>query len=131
MNDFSLKDAVHSALNTRNYTFSGRIRRSVFGVHILFYLLLNYVLYLLLRIAEHSVFETYIGILFAMVFIACYFNFFSLSWRRLHDTGKSGALTLLMFIPFIGIIVLAIFYCQDSQPEENRYGRNPKELSTE
>ena len=46
--------------------------------------------------------------------------------RRLHDTGRSGAWYLLNFLPF-GFIVLLIFACQDSGPN-NKYGPNPKAL---
>jgi uncharacterized membrane protein YhaH (DUF805 family) len=35
--------------------------------------------------------------------------------RRLHDTGKSGWLQLLLLIPIIGIIVLIVFWVQPSK----------------
>lgn len=47
--------------------------------------------------------------------------------RRLHDTGRSGWFMLLSLIPYIGGIILFIFMVQDSQPEANQYGTNPKE----
>ena len=47
--------------------------------------------------------------------------------RRLHDTGKSGWLALLGFIPFLGALLLLIFTVTDSTPGDNRYGSNPKE----
>ena len=40
--------------------------------------------------------------------------------RRLHDTDRTGWLQLLMFIPFIGWIILVVFEAQESKP--NRYG---------
>ena len=49
--------------------------------------------------------------------------------RRLHDTGRSGWLILLAYIPFvnfIGAIVLLVFMLQDSKPEENKFGPSPK-----
>jgi uncharacterized membrane protein YhaH (DUF805 family) len=42
--------------------------------------------------------------------------------RRLHDIGKSGWWYFLCLIPFIGGIILLIFYCTDGQPEANEYG---------
>lgn len=48
--------------------------------------------------------------------------------RRLHDTDRSGWWQLLAFIPIIGWIVLLVFYCQDSEVGDNRFGSNPKEL---
>ena len=46
--------------------------------------------------------------------------------RRLHDTNRSGWWFLIGLIPFIGAIVLIVFMVQDSQPNENQYGSNPK-----
>jgi uncharacterized membrane protein YhaH (DUF805 family) len=48
--------------------------------------------------------------------------------RRLHDIGKSGWWYLLVFIPFIGAIVLLVFFVMDSK-EENLYGPNPKSVN--
>ena len=47
--------------------------------------------------------------------------------RRLHDIGKSGWYYLIAFIPLIGFIVLIIWFCQNSQIGENKWGANPKE----
>lgn len=46
--------------------------------------------------------------------------------RRLHDTNRSGWWMLLGFIPFVGAIVLIVFFATDSQPGPNRFGPNPK-----
>ena len=50
----------------------------------------------------------------------------AVSVRRLHDIGKSGWWFLILLVPFIGAIVLLIFFCLDSQPGGNKYGSNPK-----
>ncbi len=49
--------------------------------------------------------------------------------RRLHDTGKSGWMLLVAFIPIIGFIWLLILLISDSTPGENQYGANPKEVA--
>ncbi len=46
--------------------------------------------------------------------------------RRLHDTGRSGWLQLLMFIPIVGYVLIIIWTVQDSDPGTNEYGPNPK-----
>ncbi|UQZ89204.1 hypothetical protein C4J81_08330 [Deltaproteobacteria bacterium Smac51] len=46
----------------------------------------------------------------------------SLTFRRLHDIGKSGWYLLLGFIPIFGGIIILIFMCLSSQPGENKYG---------
>lgn len=45
--------------------------------------------------------------------------------RRLHDTGRSGWLQFLMLVPCIGSIILIIWFCEDSQGD-NEYGPSPK-----
>ncbi len=42
--------------------------------------------------------------------------------RRLHDTGKSGLWYLICLIPFVGSIVLLIFFLTPGQPTANEYG---------
>ncbi len=84
-----------------------------------------------------------IGILSGVIFFASGVNIIALSWiyilavfipslavavRRLHDTGRSGWWLLLNFIPLIGAIILFVFFVLDTQPGENKYGPNPKEI---
>lgn len=45
--------------------------------------------------------------------------------RRLHDIGKSGWWYLMIFVPLVGSILLIVWFCQDSGPD-NQWGRNPK-----
>ncbi|HEY0770786.1 MAG TPA: DUF805 domain-containing protein [Sphingobacteriaceae bacterium] len=47
--------------------------------------------------------------------------------RRLHDVGKSGWMTLIIFIPIIGAIWLLVLLFTDSMPGTNEYGPNPKD----
>ena len=51
--------------------------------------------------------------------------------RRLHDTDRSGWWILISLIPLIGVIVLFVFICLDSQPGTNRFGANPKEAASQ
>lgn len=45
----------------------------------------------------------------------------AMSVRRLHDINKSGWFYLLSFIPFVGSIILFIFYCLPAVNEGNNY----------
>ncbi len=45
--------------------------------------------------------------------------------RRLHDIGRSGWWLLLVFT-IIGIVVLLVWHCTDSEPGSNKWGPNPK-----
>jgi|HubBroStandDraft_2_1064218.scaffolds.fasta_scaffold10603_5 uncharacterized membrane protein YhaH (DUF805 family) len=46
--------------------------------------------------------------------------------RRLHDTGRSSWWFWISLIPLFGPVSMLIFTLQESQPDENRYGPNPK-----
>jgi len=50
----------------------------------------------------------------------------AVSARRLHDIGRTAWWLLLGLIPLLGGIVLLVFFVQDSQAVENRFGPNPK-----
>jgi uncharacterized membrane protein YhaH (DUF805 family) len=45
--------------------------------------------------------------------------------RRLHDTGKSGLLALLMLIPIIGAIILIVMCIPEGDTAANEYGPPP------
>ena len=61
--------------------------------------------------------------------IAIMMPYLSVTIRRLHDTNRSGWWTLVALIPLVGPFVFLYFLVQDSQPRENRYGPNPKEVT--
>lgn len=45
----------------------------------------------------------------------------ALNVRRLHDTGRSWVYLLFGLIPIAGVIILIVFYCQDSDGD-NKWG---------
>ena len=45
--------------------------------------------------------------------------------RRLHDIGKSGWWYLMILVPIVGPILLIVWFCEDSGPD-NQWGRSPK-----
>ncbi len=49
--------------------------------------------------------------------------------RRLHDTGRTGWWVLISLVPCLGLIILLVFMCLDSEPGRNMYGENPKGVS--
>jgi uncharacterized membrane protein YhaH (DUF805 family) len=46
--------------------------------------------------------------------------------RRLHDTDKSGWFVLLGLIPFVGFIILIVFYAMEGTTGPNNYGAGPE-----
>ena len=65
---------------------------------------------------------TIIGIIISLIILV---PSISVTVRRLHDTGKPWTYMLVGLIPFIGIILLIVQYCQPSA-FDNRWGPAPK-----
>lgn len=105
----------------KNYaTFQGRARRKEYWM----FFLINFIITILLEIlaAASGVFL----VLFVLYAIAIILPSLAVGARRLHDTGRSGWWQLLSLIPFVGGIVLIIFFCLNSKEGNNKYGSNPK-----
>jgi uncharacterized membrane protein YhaH (DUF805 family) len=114
----SIADAVRSVL-TQYATFSGRARRSEYWWF--------YLAYVIASVAA-SIIDGILGVMVLGVILALGLLIPSLavSVRRLHDIGKSGWWLLIGLIPLVGVIVLLVFACQDSQPGTNQWGPSPK-----
>ncbi len=61
--------------------------------------------------------------------LALFLPTIAMTVRRLHDTNRSGWFVLINFVPVVGGIVILVFTCLDSEPEENVYGNNPKKVA--
>jgi uncharacterized membrane protein YhaH (DUF805 family) len=51
---------------------------------------------------------------------------FAVGVRRFHDIGKSGWNYFVGLIPLVGVIILLVWFCKDSQEGENKWGTNQK-----
>lgn len=112
----------------RNYVgFSGRARRKEYWMFVLFNIIISIVLAMVdgmlgLKVGG----EQGAGLLGLIYSLAILLPSIAVGVRRLHDTGRSGWWMLIAFVPFIGFIVLIVFFVLDSQPGSNEYGPNPK-----
>lgn len=62
-----------------------------------------------------------IGYLLMMIIgVACIVPSLAITWRRLHDAGKSGLWYLITFVPFIGPIWLLVLTITERHPEQWR-----------
>ena len=61
----------------------------------------------------------------SLVALAVFLPNLAVTVRRLHDVGRSGLWLLLVFIPFIGGLIIFVFLLLDSQPEPNKWGPPP------
>ena len=122
MMSFAIDKAFRNYLN-----FSGRSIRSEFWYFFLFILIGNFLTHLI---------DTYIigyhpeemGIVSGIFFLATVIPQLSLTFRRLHDIGKSGWWFLISFT-VIGLIPLLVWLCSMSEPKKNHYGNIPKMLT--
>lgn len=108
--------------------FSGRATRREYWMFVLFNFLATLVLSLTDRVAGLMSEPMGIGLLSGLYSLAVLIPSLAVSVRRLHDTGRTGWWLLIALIPLVGPIVLLVFMVLDSEPNENRYGPNPKIL---
>ena len=143
-------EAVKTAL-TQYAVFSGRARRKEYWYFLLFNAIVGSIIGFLGAIMQKPKAMTLLSIVFTLAFLL---PSIGVAVRRLHDTGRSGWWYLLAVPGFVltqtsGLMVgsqrdltqqgilslvslacsipLIVFYCQDSQPGENRFGPNPKD----
>ena len=124
-------------LGFQNYCkFTGRARRSEFfyfviGVNIHLFFLFIFFTIPMSSADSDDPYDDDDDDLFFLIFIPIAFMFatlcpiLSLSVRRLHDIGYSGAYILIGIIPF-GCFFLLYLYCIDSEEGTNPYGPSPK-----
>lgn len=66
-----------------------------------------------------------VNLLNTLVDVACLVPQLALTWRRLHDTGRSGTWILLALIPIVGWIILIVWLASRSDPMGRRFDRVP------
>jgi uncharacterized membrane protein YhaH (DUF805 family) len=101
--------------------FSGRAHREEYWMFYLFNAIISLVLFFVESITGSSM-----GVLSTIYGLGIVIPTLAVSVRRLHDTNHSGMWLFISLVPLIGVIVLIVFYTQDSQQGENQYGPNPK-----
>jgi len=103
--------------------FSGRSQRAEYWYFFLFNIIISIVLGIISTVVGDD--SSILGILYSL---AVLIPGIAVSVRRLHDVGKSGWMLLIGLIPLIGAIWLLVLMVTDSNPGDNKYGPNPKEL---
>ena len=123
----TFQEAVRTVLQQKYATFSGRARRSEFWFFALFSAIVRTIANIIDAILHTGNSTT--GLVSVVVSLALLVPSLAVGARRLHDTGRSGWWLLIALIPLVGIIILIVFWVQDSHGD-NQYGPNPKGLGS-
>lgn len=102
------------------FDFKGRASRKEYWTFVLINQLFYTSFSLLTYYVEHS-----LGIVNLIGLIVLVIPSLAVFVRRLHDTGRSGWLFLLVLIPVIGGLISLYFLLQKGKPETNEYGSDP------
>ena len=95
----------------KNYAnFKGRASRSEYWYFYLFGILVLFVTAILS------------DVLYSLFALGLILPFITVLTRRLHDTGRSGAKALFLFVPFIGGIMLLFWLCKAGDKSANKFG---------
>ena len=118
----TFSEAVRSGFD-HYVKFDGRASRPAFWWWALFAFLVGLVA---------NIIDLAIGssILSALVGLALFLPGLSVSIRRLHDTNRTGWWVLISLIPLIGLIVLIVFWVQESDAGANHFGPPPVPATT-
>ena len=152
----SFGEAIKSVFS-KYATFSGRARRSEYWYFVLFNVLFMLGFALIARVFPEAKFLTYLYLVYSLAIVI---PSLAVGVRRLHDIGKrgwnmfillivallnssitvlgksslkigSGVLLILAIIALALTVLFVVWLCKDSQPGENKWGPNPKEVQSE
>ena len=106
--------------------FNGRARRKEYWMFALINLVISFAIGMVGGLLGMKAGGMGINAIAGIYFLAMLIPSIAVGIRRLHDTGRSGWWTLIVFVPLIGAIALLVFAVQDSEPGTNAWGPNPK-----
>lgn len=106
-------------------TFEGRARRKEFW----FFTLVNMLMQIGLTVVDAALGTltlTGIGVLGVLYNLTILIPSAAVSWRRMHDIGRSGWWSLITLLPLFGILIWLFWATRDSVTYDNKWGVNPK-----
>ena len=109
--------------------FNGRARRKEYWMFALFNIIFSVGAILLDNLLGFAFMGIGYGFIYLLYALAVLIPGLAVTVRRLHDTGKSGWMVLIAFIPFVGAIWLLVLMLIDGTPGSNEYGPSPKEMA--
>ena len=117
----------------KNYAnFKGRARRAEYWYFALGNFLMSIPFYIIgiVGLTSHNSLLTILGFLvYGCIFLATIVPGLAVAARRLHDINKSGWFYFIGLIPFIGGIILLVWFFTDGNRFANNYGADPKNIN--
>jgi uncharacterized membrane protein YhaH (DUF805 family) len=113
-----IKQAVTSVL-TKYAKFDGRAMRSEYW----WFVLANIIAQIVLSGIDYAVFGQ--QLLSALLSLALLIPGIAVSFRRMHDIGKSAWNLLWLLIPIVGFILIIYWFAQPGTSGDNQYGPEP------
>ncbi len=107
--------------------FTGRSRRKEYWMFFLLILVVAVVLSLVEgMVGLGGMIGGVYGPLTTLFLLATLVPSIAVGIRRLHDTNRSGWWILIALVPFVGGIILLVFYVLEGTRGPNEYGPDPK-----
>lgn len=105
--------------------FIGRSGRSEFWYFVILNLFFIWIISIILDELTNLSLDATVSLVL-LCFIGILLPSIAVLIRRLHDANYSGWLSMVVFIPVIGWIILFIILLIPGSKTENQYGQNPK-----
>ena len=123
-------DALTTVFRNKYATFSGRASRSEYWWSYLGYFVIATVLQIFaiiggIRLIDAGELALLPSLIALVGIVAMIIPTIAVSVRRMHDTGKSGWMLLILIIPCIGFILWIVWMVEDGQAHDNAYGPVP------
>ena len=116
-----LIDNFKDIVTKKYFCFEGRAGRKEFWMFFLANVIINAIISVIGRVTVGI--SPYIGGIIQLIYsLAILLPFLGVIARRLHDTGKSGWMQLLAFIPVVGGLIVLILCALEGQKEANKFG---------
>lgn len=104
--------------------FEGRVGRRLFWMFVLVNIGISIAISIVIGIVSDGLASALSGLFSLAILLPS----IGMGIRRLHDTGKTGWLMLLAFIPLLGAIALIVLYALPGDPGPNEYGPEPHDM---
>lgn len=113
------------------FDIRGRSGRIEFWNFTLSNVVINLIFNILFDFSDSIILNSFFQVTFIAFLLFIITPSITLHIRRLHDIGLTGCWLFLVFVPFVGWLILFILYLLDSQASDNKYGPNPNQQHLE